>query len=226
MNPMTEETPKHEAVKRHASRVQWACGLCFALLFLMGVSGVASVTLLHDDPTFTSNIGGIEGATLKTVIALRGVIELLHEWGGYFAIVLAGWAGTEVFNFSRRLRKSDRGEWRGTGRWMGPVGVFGGIVIIGSLIALLASGVAAKAYVDHIGAHHSDELSGIDRSGALTSRGEAMDEFPKHDLAEMHVRELNYALALGAILLVLAANSTRGISLALKKEAKGDIAQK
>ena len=51
-------------------------------------------------------------------------------------------------------------------------------------------------------------------------RGDSMEDFPKHELAEMHVRELNYALALGAILLVLAANSTRAISLSLKREAK------
>lgn len=217
---MADDKTPNADIKRAAKRVQWACGLCFGLLFLMGISGLASVTLLHDDPAFTSNIGGIEGATLKTVIALRGVIELLHEWGGYLGIVLAGWAGVEVFNFARRLRKSDRSEWRGTGRWMGPVGILGAVVIVGSLVALLASGVAARAYVEHIGARHSDELSGIDRGGALTNRDEAMGDFPKHELAEMHVRELNYALAFGAIILVFAANSTRNISLKLKKDEK------
>lgn len=217
---MAEDKGKHDDIKRHATRVQWACGLCFGLLFLMGISGIASITLLHDDPTFTSNIGGIEGATLKTVIFLRGAIEFIHEWGGYIGIVLAGWAATEVFNFARRLRKSDNGAWRSTGRWMGPVGIFGGLVIVASLVALLASGVAAKGYVDHIAERNKDELSGIDRSGALTTRDEAMSDYPKHELAELHVRELNYALALGAILLVFAANSTRSISLKLKKEAK------
>ena len=217
---MGNEQKPTDDIRAAAKRVQWACGLCFGLLFLMGVSGLASITLLHDDPTFTSNISGVEGATLKTVIALRGVIELLHEWGGYLGIVLAGWAATEVLNFARRLRKSDSSSWRATGRWMGPVGIFGGLVIVGALIALLASGVAAKGYVDHIGKRHSDELSGIDRGGALTDRGETMTDYPKHELAEMHVRELNYALAIGAILLVLAANSTRSISLALKKEEK------
>ena len=221
MNAMAEDKSDYEDVKRHATRVQWACGLCFGLLFLMGVSGIASITLLHDDPAFTGNIGGIEGATLKTVIFLRGGIEFLHEWGGYIGIVLAGWAATEVFNFARRLRKSANGDWRSTGRWMGPVGILGGLVIVASLLALLASGVAAKGYVDHISARHNDELVGIDRSGALTSRGKAMDDFPKHELAELHVRELNYALALGAILLVFAANSTRTISLKLKKDSEG-----
>lgn len=221
MGSMEEETSAHQDIRRHARRVQWACGLCFALLFLMGISGLASVTLLHDDPAFTSNIRGIEGATLKTVIALRGVIEVLHEWGGYLGIVLGGWAGIEVFQFSRLLRRSDRAEWRGTGRWMGLVGLVGGIVIIGALLALLASGVAARAYVDHIATRHADDFTGIDRGSALTERGEAMEGFPEHQLAELHVRELNYALALGAILLVLAANSTRGIATAIRKEAQG-----
>ncbi|MCB9934065.1 MAG: hypothetical protein H6840_00090 [Planctomycetes bacterium] len=218
MNAMPDQAENpNAALLRHGRRVQWIAGLCFALLFLMGVSGLASITLLHDDRLYTDSMQGVEGATLRTVIALRGVIGLIHAWGGYLGIMLAGFAGLEVLRFARLLRKAERADWRGTGRWLGPLGVLGGLVVMAALVLLLASGVSARGYVRQISARHSDELSGIDRSRALGSAAEERKEFPRSEFAEMHVKELNYLMAAGAILLVLAASVTRRIELEAKK---------
>jgi len=212
--------PADARIQRRARRVQWAGGLCFALLFLMGLSGLASVTLLHDDPLYTQEIQGMEGVTLRTVIALRPLIGLIHEWGGYAGILLAGWTALEVFLFGRLLRVADRADWRGVGRWIGPLGVVSGIVLIASLVLLLASGVAARGYVHHIAGQHDDGLSGVDRSGALGGLQQEGEAYPKSDLAEMHVRELNYLLAVGAILMVFAIHTSRRIQLEDRKQAK------
>jgi hypothetical protein len=216
--PETEPNP-NAALLRHGRRVQWAAGLCFALLLLMGVSGLASVTLLHDDTLYTEQLQGVEGATLRAAIALRGAIAVIHGWGGYLGILLAGLAALEVFQFARLLRRADRADWRGTGRWLAPLGVLGGLVVAAALVLLLASGVAARAYVQQVGSHHADELSGIDRSRALGTASEESKDFPKSELAELHVKEFNYLMAAGAIMLVLAASVTRRIELEAKKNA-------
>lgn len=216
--PETEPNP-NAALLRHGRRVQWAAGLCFALLLLMGVSGLASITLLHDDRLYTEQMQGIEGVTLRTVIALRGVIGLVHGWGGYLGIVLVGFAALEVFQFARLLRRADRADWRGTGRWLGPLGMLGGLVVAAALVLLLATGVAANAYVRQVGSQNADELSGIDRSRAMGSPVEEGKDFPKSEIAELHVKELNYLMAAGAIMLVLAASVTRRIELEAKKQA-------
>jgi hypothetical protein len=169
---MDEPNPNAELIKS-ARRAQWACGLCLGLMFVMGLSGIASITLLHDDPLYTGSTGGIEGTTLEVVISLRWLIELLHEWGGYVGIVLAGWAALAVFSFARRIRRGDNLDWRRTARWVGPAGILGGGLIIASLLLLIASGVAAGGFVDHIGSRYNDDLSGIDKSTGLVDAREA-----------------------------------------------------
>src|SRR5690606_24260779 len=115
---------------KRARAAQWACGLCLALLFLLGLSGIASITLLHDDQLYVGNTGGLEGSVLDTVMDLRWLIEPLHEWGGYLAIVLGGWAGLALWRFARHIRRSDRAEWRRTGAWLGPCGMLAGLLVI------------------------------------------------------------------------------------------------
>jgi hypothetical protein len=214
---MDEPNPNAELIKS-ARRAQWACGLCLGLMFVMGLSGIASITLLHDDPLYTGSTGGIEGTTLEVVISLRWLIELLHEWGGYVGIVLAGWAALAVFSFARRIRRGDNLDWRRTARWVGPAGILGGGLIIASLLLLIASGVAAGGFVDHIGSRYNDDLSGIDKSTGLVDAREALQGYDDSQMAEMHVREFNYLLAIGALTLVMAAAAIRRVS----KEAKAD----
>jgi hypothetical protein len=213
-----EVAKPHADLRRRARRAQWACGLCFALLFAMGLSGVASITLLHDDPLYTASVKGIEGATLQAVMAQRGAIAFIHEWGGYAGILLAGWAALEVFAFARRIRRGDNADWRRAGRWMAPAGILGGTVIIAALVLLLASGVAASGFVDHISTRHKDDLAGIDRSTGLIDARKVLQGYEDSQMAEWHVREMNYVLAFGALILVAAAASIRRVSLEAKKD--------
>jgi hypothetical protein len=213
---MDEPRPNADLIKG-ARRAQWACGLCLGLMFVMGLSGIASITLLHDDPLYTGATGGVEGTTLEIVISLRWLIELLHEWGGYVGIVLAGSAALAVFSFARRIRRGENLEWRRTARWVGPAGILGGGLIIASLLLLIASGVAASGFVDHIQSGEKDEF-GIDKNTGLIDAREALQGYDDSQMAEMHVREFNYLLAIGALTLVMAAAAIRRVS----KEAKSD----
>ncbi len=214
---MDEPDPNADLIAA-ARRAQWACGLCLGLMFLMGLSGIASITLLHDDPLYTGVTGGIEGTTLDIVIALRWLIELLHEWGGYLCILLAGWAALAVLSFARRVKRTDNADWKRTARWVGPAGIIGGGVIMGSLLLLIASGVAASGFVDHIGSRYDDDLSGIDKSTGLVDARNALEGYDDSQMAELHIREFNYLLAIGALTLVMSAAAIRRLS----KEAKAD----
>jgi hypothetical protein len=214
---MEESKPNADLIKG-ARRAQWACGLCLGLMFVMGLSGIASITLLHDDPLYTRSTGGLEGATLEVVITLRWLIELLHEWGGYVGIVLAGWAALAVVSFARRANRAGNPEWKRTARWVGPAGILGGALIIASLLLLIASGVAASGFVDHIGARYNDDLSGIDKSTGLVDARDALEGYDDSRMAEWHVREFNYLLAIGALTLVMGAAAIRRVS----KEASAD----
>ncbi|MCB9893971.1 MAG: hypothetical protein H6839_05975 [Planctomycetes bacterium] len=215
---MAETTaPERSEIAGRARRVLWACGLCFGLLFLMGLSGVASITLLYDDPLYRTGTQGFEGVVVRTVSSLSGVIKALHSWGGYVGIVLAGWAGLEVFSFGRLIKRSEEGEWRATGRRLMPLGLAGAAMLIVALILLIPSGVAAKSFLSH------DEPKVVDDTpnpGAFAPRisGRAeLENGADSKFVEWHTRELNYVLALGALLLVFAASSTRKVELAAKK---------
>ncbi|MBK8206323.1 MAG: hypothetical protein IPK87_05920 [Planctomycetes bacterium] len=212
---MEEQTATQHLVSR-ARRVQWACGLCFGLLFLMGISGIASITLLYDDPLYHESTRDIEGATLRTAIELKWLIGALHMWGGYVAILLAGWAAMEVFSFSRLVRRSDNPGWRSTARWLGPAGIGGGATIVLAVVLLLASGVAAKGYVQHI-TRYGEVKSEIEGAPGEHDAAKALEGYPDSNMAEWHIREMNYLLAIGAIVLVAAAASVRRISIEARK---------
>jgi hypothetical protein len=212
------ETPDHTPVLRASRRALLACGLCFALLLLMGMTGVASITLLYDDPTYTLT-GGLEGTVVRMVRTLSGTINVIHDWGGYVGIVLAGWAGLELLALSRRLKATDNPEWRAAARRLPVLGLGGAFVLVVSLLLLIPSGVAAKAFL------HSDEPSPI---GQPTDRQRLAPRLPGQEViedagnpkfVEWHTRELNYLMALGAILLVFAASTTRRIALEAKRPA-------
>ncbi len=211
-----EEQSATQLLVGRARRVQWACGLSFGLLFLMGISGIASITLLYDDPLYHESTRDIEGATLRTAIAMKWLIRALHVWGGYAAILLSGWAAMEVFSFSRLLRRSDSPGWRSTARWVGPAGLLGGATIVLAVVLLLASGVAAKGYVQHI-TRYSEVKGEIEGKPGEHDAAEALEGYPDSGLAELHIREMNYLLAIGAIVLVAAAAAVRRISIEARK---------
>ena len=220
---MTEPVaPDKAEIVSRARRALWACGICFGLLFLMGLSGVASITLLYDDPLYRTGTQGFEGDVVRTVSALSGVIGIIHSWGGYVGIVLAGWAGLEMFSFGRLLRRTDEGDWRSAGRRLMPLGLAGAGILILALILLIPSGVAAKGFLSY---SEPKVVNDTPNPGSFAPRipGRVeLEDGGDSKFVEWHTRELNYMLAVGALLLVFAASSTRKIELAAKKPPESE----
>lgn len=209
-------------VIRRARLAQLACGLCFAVLLITGLSGVSSFLLdLYDKPIYTGRSRGIHDTTLATLIALEPAIRFIHSWGGYIGILLAGWAGIEVFRAGATMRASGNDEWRRSASWLRPVGAAGAAAIMLSLVLLLASGVAAKAYVDDAKRTSPDTLELRDPASQLVDDG--FSGQPAGDqMAEWHIREMNYLLAIGALLLVAAAARIRGISQQARRQVSAE----
>lgn len=218
--PKESTEPKESlnaVVRRKASRAQWACGLCFGLLFLMGVSGIASITLLYDSPLYRTGVRGFEATVMDTVVAMKGAIGLIHGWGGYVGIVLAGWAGLEVFSFGRRLKRTDNSGWRRTGSILSALGLFGAAMLITSLMLLIPSGVAAQGFL-------SQDRSSVETPAPVGLKRPTTQEFSDGGsrMVEWHTRELNYLMAFGAIILAYAAARIRRVSLEAKAEMRNE----
>lgn len=205
----------HAAVLRRARRVLWSCGLCFGLLFLMGLTGVASITLLYDDPMLRTNLTGFEGNVVRFVASMADVIHFIHEWGGYLAIALSGWAGLEVFGFARVLRKTDKPEWRTSGGRLAPLGIAGAVLLIVTLLLLIPSGVKARAYLTNDAPAVVDSMPNPERTQPRISD---MEDPGDSGQVDWHTKQLNYMLAIGAILLMFAVSSTRRIQLEARKK--------
>jgi len=222
MRDMEGKQQPHAALIARGFRLQLACGLCFALLLLLGLSGVASITLLYEDPMFTRSATGLEGETVRFLVSIKGWISALHEWGGYVAIVLAGWAGLEVFGFGRQLKRSSNKGWQKTGRWMPATGLAASAIVVVALLMLLASGIAASAFL-HDGEKDAKQvpLQAVERFQGISDARSEIAAQGSEQTVEWHTREFNYLLAFGALLLVAAASSARNIT----REAKSEQAE-
>jgi hypothetical protein len=207
-------------ILRRARRVLWSCGLCFGLLFLMGLTGVASITLLYDDPMLRTNMGGFEGDVVRFVASIDGLIHFIHEWGGYAGIILAGWAGLEVFSFTRVLRRTDKPEWRTSARRLAPLAIAGSLLLITALLLLIPSGVAAKTFLANDVPAVVNHTPNPERLQPRIPTAVEMDDGGAGGQVDWHTKQLNYLLAIGAILLLFAVSSTRRIQLEVKKAAK------
>lgn len=211
--PAEAKQPLNAVIRRKASRAQWACGLCFGLLFLMGLSGIASITLLYDSPLYRTGVRGFEATVMNAVVSMKGVIGLIHGWGGYVGILLAGWAGLEVFSFGRRLKRTENPGWRRTGSILSALGLFGAAMLITSLLLLIPSGVAAQGFLSH-------DTGSIDAPAPVGLTRPSSSQFSDGSsrMVEWHTRELNYLMAFGAIILAYAAARIRRVSLEAKAE--------
>jgi hypothetical protein len=210
---------QRQRIRRLARTALVACGLCFGLLFLMALSGASTFMLqLHGGSTPLANLSGIEGVTMKALTELKPVIAVVHGWGGYVSILLAGWAGIAFFAFARELKRTESPDWRSAARWLGPVAGLGAAVVILAVVLLLASGVAAKGYFQHIDGGIRGDVTSVERGVLPLSADEALAGYGDSQLAEWHIREMNYLLAIGALMLVFAAARARKISLQARKE--------
>lgn len=216
------EQPDNTQVQRRARRVLWSCGLCFGLLFLMGLTGVASITLLYDDPMMRTNMRGFEGEVVRFVASLEGLIHFIHEWGGYAGIVLSGWAGVEVFSFARLLRRSDKVEWRTSSRRLAPLGIVGAGLLVVALLLLIPTGVAAKGFLSSETPEASSNTQGPEHMQRRIPGVVAVEDAGDSELADWHLRQLNFVLAIGAFLLMFAVSSTRRIQLEARKDQRAE----
>lgn len=199
-----------------ATRAQWACGLCFALFILMGLSGVASVTLLYAGPPFVPQPGTLESWVIGAVSTLEPAIRFIHGYGGYVGIVLAGWACVEVFSCGRIVRASADTRPAGTG--LIAVAVLAGLLLVGGVLAQLATGVGAAAFL-----RLDSMVPGEGRPDpSRLSENEPVRPGQQSDpqLVEWHTRELNYSIAAGALMLAWAASVIRREKLKRKPRAE------
>lgn len=208
MRPMTKSAVKLDDIRRRAARVMWACGLLFAVLLLLGISGVASVTLIYEDEQYFQAIRGVEGAVARTVLDLKWLIQGIHGVGGYVGAALAAWAGYEVFRFGRMLRRTDNAGWRIKGRRLPWIGATGSILVIVALGALIVSGFQTADFLGGVPADQGELEAPISLEDGGHTRNIEAEPAP---VVDWHTRELNFGMALGAILLALAASSVRGV---------------
>ncbi|MCL4731944.1 MAG: hypothetical protein KJ044_16110, partial [Planctomycetes bacterium] len=121
-------------------RAVLASGLALGLVFLLALSGAASITLMYETPGFKERIGGFEGAVLEAVRLIRPLIRPLHSFGGYAAFVLAGWAAIEMLGLFRLLRNAPTPELRAFAPRVLALGAIGGAVLAASVAVLVVSG--------------------------------------------------------------------------------------
>lgn len=189
---MDEAQPEIVTANR---RAQWASGICLTMIVLLALSGMASITLMYDDPLSRKGAQGVEGFVLESVITLKPLIHLIHTWGGYVTIVVAGWAMVELFGVSRvaKVHSASRG------RWIGFLAVIGGLFILASVLGLIWSGEGTGQWL-------KTEISPIGQK-----------EPPKpvkfeDRWTDLHTRDLLYPLGIGVILMVLASTSSKRLA--------------
>ena len=185
------------ALKFRARRMTLACGLCLGLLFLLGLTGMASVTLLYDDGVSAAYDRGFETSVLRTVIALKTAIRLIHSYGSYLAIVLAGWAAVELFRMSKVLASSEIAKARARGRALIFIALVAGVSIIGALVGLSATGVKTHAEL------RGDRPAEPDPMAAPLPLPAGPGESVDLPAVVMHTRDLNLVLMIGVFLMVI-----------------------
>lgn len=195
-------------LKSQCRRATWAAGVCLGLVFVLGVSGVASITLLYEDPWFVNETRGFEGAVIQTVLALKPLIRFLHTYGGYAAFVLAGWTAIEMFALWRLLRGQTSAESRQAATWVMGLGVIGGAALAGAVALLTVSGIAAAGFLQQSKLAPGEEAAQENPAlpGARPA-GEKGAEF-----VEWHTRELTYVVAAAALMLAGAASQARKVA--------------
>ncbi len=201
-------------LKEQCRRAIWAAGVCLALVFVLGVSGVASITLLYEDPWFVNETRGFEGAVIQTVLALKPLIRFLHTYGGYAAFVLAGWTAVEMFGLWRVLRAQATAESRQASTWVMGLGVVGGAALAGAIGLLTVSGIAAAGFLQQ--SKLAPGESAAQENPALPGARGTPDKGAQ--FVEWHTRELTYVVAAAALMLAGAASQARKIARQTGKE--------
>ena len=120
----------------------------------------------------------------------------MHAWGGYFMVLLGGWAGFEFFRLTKGMRKSGQTEIRRAARLTGVAGVAGAAILVIATVLLSFSGVSTK---DKLEAPPPPD------SGSRNPLPVQSFHVPIEDPTfVMHTRDFNILLGLGAIFMVAA----------------------
>lgn len=222
---MPDDTPALPAatpVSLHvkARRLATACTLALGLLVLMGVSGLANITLNHvrrdfyDQYSRFDPLPPFEAAVVSTVQAARPAIWLVHKYGGYVTILLSGWAALQCISFARAAGRE--------GAQVRLVALLGGVGGFGLALALAAQIVAGTALMWGIAEMDKHRLAPAGAAAARIAAADASDlEGRVKPLENFHIRELNYPVGLAAMMLVAAMSLARSRAAGQKNSNTG-----
>jgi hypothetical protein len=118
---------------------------------------------------------------------------------------------------------------RATARWMRPLAAFGALFLILALVAQLLAGAATRGALDDMrvpaplerppSALESDKVVEAMAKLHADTNAQTQDEV----VVQVHMRELNYPLGLGAILLLMAVVLARRAAIILDSEPKHEL---
>ncbi len=233
---MPDAEPKtRDPARKSVGRALLANGLLFGLLVVLGISGLASVTLFYIEFDAGTAQDSLERAVISVVKFCDGwhedgtrwhLVRHVHGIGAYLALVLTGWAAIEIWSAAGVVRTHVKPEVRATARWMRPLAAFGALFLILALVAQLLAGAATRGALNDMrvpaplerppSARESDKVVEAMSKLHADTRAQTQDEV----VVQVHMRELNYPLGLGAILLLIAVMLARRAAIILDSEPK------
>lgn len=199
--------PEGEAVKIAAQcrRAVIAAGCALGLVFLLALSGAASITLMFETPGFQETIRGFEGAVLDVVRFLSPVIRALHSFGGYVGFVVCGWAAIEMFSLARLLRRGGTAALRIYAPRIGVLGVAGGAVLAVMVGVLTVSGTAASMALRKAAPPVEEKPEPLNPLSRHIAEPRGSDD----SLVNEHTRSQTYLVGIAALLLAAGASQAR-----------------
>jgi hypothetical protein len=140
--------------------------------------------------------------------------------------VLTGWAALELWSAAGIIRTHINEDVRANARFMRPLAIIGAVFLEGAIIVQLLAGSATRGALDDMrvpapldqpasqGESQKivDSLSKLSADNAAQSKDEVV--------VQVHMRELNYPLGLGAILMLIAVVMARRAAILLDAEPK------
>lgn len=227
-----------DPARKAASRVMLAGGLLLALLVLLGITGLASVTLFYIEFDSGTAQDSFERTVIATVKFFDGwfadgtrwhLVRHIHGIGAFLAIVLTGWAAVEIWGAAAVFRQHLREEVRATARWMRPLAALGTLFLLGAIVVQLLAGAATRGALDDMrvpaALDRPPSVGESDRIVDSLSRLKKDDFTQTKDevVVQVHMRELNYPLGFGALLLLMAVMAARRAAIILDSEPKAGL---
>lgn len=232
---MAQKVPKStDPARKAASRVMLACGLLLGLLVALGITGLASVTLFYIELDAGTAHDSFERSVIAVVRFFDGwsedgsrlrLIHHVHALGGFAAMVLTGWAAIEIWSAARLFRTHLLERVRAQARWMRPLAIIGAVALELALVAQLLTGTAARAALDELRVPSPLQAPPTVREAERIAGAIAAEHAASKDDAVVlaHMRELNYPLGFGALLLLLAAMLARRAAIVLDSEPTKEL---